>query len=392
MKKGLYENMNKYNKPVILAVDDDPIILNTVLSILRNDYKIIPLTSAKSALKYLESNTADLILLDCVMPEMTGFVMFEHVLEDEKLRKIPVIFLTSASDGDNEAKALRAGAADYITKPIHSQALHTRIGNQLELLHHRKHLEKSIADKTRMLNEALNLLKTREDVTLNLLARVTELRDCDTGAHIERTTEFVKIIVRHLLQNPENGYILTPEQAEDIVKSAKLHDLGKIAIPDNVLLKQGKLTPEEFDVIKKHTEEGERLLSHTIDGAKSFQTQELSEEESVRIIYADNFLKTARDITYSHHEKWSGEGYPLGLKGAEIPLSARIIALADVYDALTSERPYKNAFSHEESASIIENDSGKHFDPHLVKIFNKYEKDFENITNNPEFTNNLALV
>jgi putative two-component system response regulator len=317
------------------------------------------------------------------MPEMTGFEMLEQVLADERLKDIPIIFLTGATDEVGEAAALQTGAADYITKPIRSQALLTRIKVQLELLQYRKHLEKAVQDKTHLLNEALNLLKVREDVTLNLLARVTELRDCDTGAHIERTTEFVKIIVEDLLENPSDDYILSIEEAEDIIKSAKLHDLGKIAIPDDILLKPGKLSPEEFEIIKKHTEEGKNLLSHTIDITKTYKICNISDDESDRIVHSDNFLKTARDITYSHHEKWSGEGYPLGLKGNEIPLSARIIAIADVYDALTSQRPYKEPFSHDDSAKIISNDSGKHFDPHLVKIFNKHRKAFEKIIDYP---------
>jgi putative two-component system response regulator len=372
-------------KPVILAVDDDPIILNVVLSTLKADYKIIPLASAKAALKFLEDNIVDLILLDCFMPEMTGFEMFDLLLKDERLKEIPVIFLTGATDENGEAMALQSGAADYITKPIRAQALLTRISVQLELLHHRRNLENLVLEKTRLLNDALNLLNAREDVTLNLLARVTELRDCDTGAHIERTTEFVKIIVEDLIKNPHDDYILSPEEAEDIVKSAKLHDLGKIAIPDDILLKPGKLTPEEFEIIKTHTEEGKNLLSTTIDEVKTYRIQNISDEESERLIHSDNFLKTARDITYSHHEKWSGEGYPQGLRGKDIPLSARIIALADVYDALTSKRPYKAPFTHEESASIINKDSGRHFDPHLVNIFKKHNAEFKNIADNEIF-------
>ncbi|MCL2019733.1 MAG: response regulator [Oscillospiraceae bacterium] len=372
--------MNDLKKPIILAVDDDPIILNTVMATLKEGYKVIPFTSAVAALKYLQANSADLILLDCSMPDMTGFEMFRQILADIKLKEIPVIFLTGETDGGGEAAALQTGAVDYITKPIRSQALLTRISVQLELYNYRKNLEKLVEEKTSMLNEALNLLKTREDVTLNLLAQITELRDCDTGAHIERTTEFVKIIVEDLLKNPSEGYALTPQEAEDIIKSAKLHDLGKIAIPDNILLKAGKLTDDEFETIKTHPEAGRKLLSRTIDGMKSVNIHRISDEDSERLISSDSFLKTALDITYGHHEKWSGEGYPLGLSGNDIPLSARIVALADVYDALTSERPYKKAFSHEESASIIKKDSGRHFDPHLVNIFIKHNRDFENVS------------
>ena len=371
--------MNLSQKPVILAVDDDEIILHAVLSTLKNDYAVIPLSSAKEALHYLETKTADLILLDYHMPEMTGFDMLEILKADETLKVIPVIFLTGSTDGDGEATALLTGAVDYIRKPIRPQALLTRVSVQLELQNHRKNLEKLVAEKTRELKKALNLLKLRENVTLNLLARVTEMRDSETGTHIERTTKFTEIIVRELLQNPKEGYILTSEQAEDIIKSAKLHDLGKIAIPDVILLKPGKLDADEFDIIKTHTSEGESLLTGTMESMKIAEVYVISTEDGKEFTANDNFLETARDIAHSHHEKWNGKGYPLGLKEAEIPLSARIVAIADVYDALTSERPYKQPFSHKESADIIISDSGQHFDPYLVKIFMKYEHEFESV-------------
>jgi putative two-component system response regulator len=283
-------------------------------------------------------------------------------------------------DGDGEASALLMGAVDYITKPIRPQVLTTRICLQLELINHRKHLEQLVTEKTKGLSEALDLLRLREDVTLNLLARVTELRDSDTGTHIERTTEFVRLIVTDLLENPVDGYEVTKEQATDIIKSAQLHDLGKIAVPDSILLKPDKLTPEEFDIIKTHTSEGKKLLSDTVESMKTAETRHIKDDEGNRIIKLDSFLATARDITYSHHEKWNGNGYPQGLSGADIPLAARIVALSDVYDALTSARPYKEAFSHEKSASIIYEDSGKHFDPYLVEVFKRHEKEFEEIS------------
>jgi putative two-component system response regulator len=283
-------------------------------------------------------------------------------------------------DGDGEASALLMGAVDYITKPIRPQVLTTRISLQLELINHRKHLEQLVTEKTKGLSEALDLLRLREDVTLNLLARVTELRDSDTGTHIERTTEFVRLIVTDLLENPVDGYEVTKEQATDIIKSAQLHDLGKIAVPDSILLKPDKLTPEEFDIIKTHTSEGKKLLSDTVESMKTAETRHIKDDEGNRIIKLDSFLATARDITYSHHEKWNGNGYPQGLAGADIPLAARIVALSDVYDALTSARPYKEAFSHEKSASIIYEDSGKHFDPYLVEVFKRHEKEFEEIS------------
>jgi response regulator RpfG family c-di-GMP phosphodiesterase len=200
----------------------------------------------------------------------------------------------------------------------------------------------------------------REDVTLNMLARATDLRDHDTGGHIERTTEYVRIIVEDILANPEEGYHFTRAEADDIVRSSKLHDLGKIAIPDNVLLKPGRLTEEEFNVVKQHTTNGQEFLDYFIRETE------------------DSFLRTARDIAHFHHERWDGTGYPGLLKGEEIPVPARIVAIADVYDALVSVRPYKAANSHEKSIQIIVESGGTHFDPYLVGIFLRHAEEIKN--------------
>ncbi len=348
-------------KPVILAVDDDTVILNTVISTLKGDYSVRPFTSGELALKFLANQKATLILLDCHMPGISGFEVLRRLQADAKTRDIPVIFLTGSTEGDSEVEALEMGAVDYIHKPVKPSALQTRVRLQLELQSHRRHLEAMVAEKTRHLNAAYNKLKIREDITLGLLARVTDLRDSDTGEHIERTTGLVRIIVADLLANPHPGYELTPFEADDIIKSAKLHDLGKIATPDHILLKPSRLSSDEFDTIKKHPAVGEKLLTDFIRQME------------------DSFLNTARDITYSHHERWDGAGYPQGIKGTEIPLSARIVAIADVYDALTSERPYKAAFSHEKSVSIIISEAGSHFDPYLVQVFERHLTDIESL-------------
>lgn len=365
-------------KPVILTIDDDEIIRGQIELILTQSgqFNIIPFPGAAEALEYLKDNSADLILLDFHMPGMTGLQMLEVLLADERLAKIPVIFLTGASDGKGEIQALQMGAADYITKPLQPPILLTRINHQLELSSHRNYLETLVAERTSELNEAIKVLKLREDVTLNLLARITEMRDSDTGCHIDRTTEFVRIIAEHLLENPTPGYELTEAEVVDIVKSAKLHDLGKIAIPDKVLLKPGKLDRDEFELIKSHTTYGETLLSEAMNNMNI-----TNHEPGTCLFESDNFLKTARDIAYGHHEKWNGKGYPQGLKSMDIPISARIVAIADVYDALTSQRPYKEPFSHEKASEIIIEDSGQHFDPHLVEIFKKYGDEFEKIIN-----------
>jgi response regulator RpfG family c-di-GMP phosphodiesterase len=190
------------------------------------------------------------------------------------------------------------------------------------------------------------------------------MRDHETGGHIERTTEYVRIIVEDILDNPSDGYSFTRAEADDIVRSSKLHDLGKIAIPDNILLKDEKLTNEEFGIIKQHTTNGQQFLDYFI-----------SEME-------DPFLQTARDIAHFHHERWNGSGYPRFLKGEDIPLPARIVAIADVYDALVSSRPYKKAFSHEESVEIIRESGGAHFDPYLIKIFERHAEEFKAVAAN----------
>jgi len=348
-------------KPVVIAIDDDPFTLNSLSSVLKEEYGVRLFTSGKMALGFLSEQKADLILLDYMMPEMTGFEVLEALKESPGLREIPVIFLTGANDSESEADALEHGASDYITKPIRPRLLLTRVRLQMELQNHRKNLEALVRERTKSLKDAYEKLKIREDVTLSMLAKATDLRDHDTGGHIERTTEFVRVIVEDIFSNPRPGYEISRTEADDIIRSSKLHDLGKIAMPDYILLKPGYLTPEEFEVVKKHPASGERFLSdfmHTMD---------------------DSFLAMARDIAHSHHEKWDGTGYPQGLSGEDIPLSGRIAAIADVYDALTSMRPYKEPFSHDKSVKIILDGSGTQFDPYLTEIFGRHADRFRQI-------------
>lgn len=346
--------MSSEAKPVILVIDDDVVILNTVVSTLKSDYSVRPFTNGETALKFLTGQSADLILLDCHMPGLSGFDVLRQITARPLSKEIPVVFITGSTDGEIEALALEMGAIDYLHKPVRPRALLTRVRLQLELQSHRKRLEAMVEEKTRSLNEAYNKLKMREDITLGLLARVTDLRDGDTGEHIERTTALVRIIAHDLVDNPRPGYEITAYQANDIIKSAKLHDLGKIGTPDHILLKPARLTPEEYEVIKEHTIRGEQLLDDFVTHTD------------------DAFLKTARDIVHSHHERWDGNGYPRHLAGAAIPLAARIVAIADVFDALSSVRPYKEAYTPEESARMVMEESGKHFDPYLVRVFERH--------------------
>jgi len=353
--------MSQDTKPVIMVIDDDPVILNSLISILRIDYSVRPFKTGRLALDFLLHHTANLILLDYQMPDMTGFEVLKRLQDDNRTRDIPTIFLTGSVDSESEVEALELGAVDYITKPVRPRVLRTRVRLQLELQRYRKQLEGLVEERTKSLNAAYNKLKAREEVTLSMLARATDLRDHNTGGHIERTTEFVRIIVEHILDNPLPGYNLTRTEGNDIIRSSKLHDLGKIAMPDSVLLKPAKLSDEEFSVVKNHPADGEKFLSDFVRRMD------------------DSFLDTARDIAYAHHEKWDGTGYPLGIMGEEIPLSARIVAIADVYDALTSNRPYKRKISHKDAVGIILNNRGTQFDPYLIDIFEKYENEFQQI-------------
>jgi putative two-component system response regulator len=352
------------DKPTIVAIDDDPVILNALATVLEAEYDVRPFKSGSAALNFLKFQDVDLIFLDHSMPDMTGFDVLKVLQEDDKTRDIPVIFLTGSLESDIEMIALESGAADYITKPIRAKILLARTRLQIELLNHKRHLEALVEERTRSLHEAYNKLKLREDVTLNMLARATDMRDHDTGGHIERTTEYVRIIVEDILENPGENCHLSKAEADDIIRSSKLHDLGKIAIPDTVLLKPGKLTTEEFDMIKEHTTNGQQFLDYFI-----------SEMD-------DPFLQTARDIAHFHHERWDGKGYPGVLKGEEIPVSARIVAIADVYDALTSSRPYKIGFTHEKSMEIIHENGGSHFDPYLALIFERHAEEVRSVASN----------
>lgn len=348
--------------PLIVIIDDDPIILNTVQNILRPFYTVRPFCSGATALRFLSSNHSDLIILDCNMPGIDGFGVMEILRMDAKASKIPILFLTGMENGDCEVAALEKGAGDYLHKPIKPEVLLARVRLQLELQRYRNHMESLVKQKTASIRQAYNQLRLRETSILNMLAKATDMRDNNTGDHIWRTTEFVRLITDELLNNPKGGYELTQKQADNIIDSAKLHDLGKIAIPDRILGKLGSLTKEEFEIIKMHPLHGAKFLDEFVDP-----------------IADDFFLATARDIALYHHEKWDGSGYPFGISGAKLPLSARIVAIADVYDALISSRPYKSAFSHEKSRDIIVNEKGRHFDPYLTQCFQNCSDSFRDV-------------
>ncbi|MCL1847813.1 MAG: response regulator [Coriobacteriia bacterium] len=355
------------DKYVVLTVDDDPIILNEILETLKYDYLVRPFTSGETALAFLEEHNADLILLDHHMPGMTGLDLLQILQNNPKTHSIPVIFLTGSADNEDEVHALEIGAIDYLLKPFNPSSLLTRVRLQLELKEHRHHLEELVEARTEELQVLYEKLKQRDRITLDLLAIASDMRDHETGTHIECVVLFTKVIVADLLEFPHDEHVVTEQYGNDIIDSVKLHDLGKIGIPDGVLLKQGKLTAQEMRIMQAHPVLGAEMLMQAITKMGD-----------------DSMLWTAYEIIYGHHEKWDGTGYPMGVKGTLIPLSARITAVVDVFDALTSARPYKNAWPAEEAFAYINDNAGKHFDPYLAKMVRRREREFREILSKKE--------
>jgi putative two-component system response regulator len=340
----------------ILLVDDNTTnlqLLNETLDGL--GYKLLIAKNGKTALSIAQKASPSLILLDIMMPEMDGYEVCRRLKADENTRHIPIIFISALVDEEDEAKGLGMGAVDYITKPINPELVRARVRNHLELKQYQDHLENLVKERTRR-------LALTQAVTIESLATLAEYRDPETGGHIKRTQNYVKALAVHLKDHPRFRDELSDEAIELLYLSAPLHDLGKVGVPDHILLKAGKLTDEEFEEMKKHTVYGHDALLIT--------EQKLGQ---------DSFLRLAREIAYTHQEKWDGSGYPSGLKGDEIPLPGRLMALADVYDALISKRVYKPPFPHEKAVQIIVEGKGRHFDPDLVDAFIELQETFRNI-------------
>jgi len=340
----------------ILLVDDNTTNLQLLHETLDGlGYRLLIAKNGKTALAIARKANPSLILLDIMMPEMDGYEVCSRLKADVSTRQIPVIFITALVDDEDEAKGLGLGAVDYITKPINPELVRARVHNHLELKHYQDHLENLVAERTRR-------LALVQAVTIEGLATLAEYRDPETGGHIKRTQNYVKVLAKKLKEHPRFRDGLNDEIIELLYMSAPLHDLGKVGVPDHILLKPGKLTDEEFGEMKKHTNYGHDALWIT--------EQKLGE---------DSFLQYAREIAYTHQEKWDGSGYPSGLKGDKIPISGRLMALADVYDALISKRVYKPPFPHEKAVDIIVEGKGKHFDPDIVNAFIELENTFRNI-------------
>jgi putative two-component system response regulator len=351
-------------KDCILIVDDEPTNIRLLTEVLKQDYDLKVATSGSQTIALLEkdSSVIDLILLDVNMPEMSGIEVIEKINQQPEWKDIPVIFVTALNQECDEAEGFKKGAVDYITKPISAAIVKARIQTQLtlrrakvELSNQNKILEEKVRERTEEISHT-------QDVIINALTSLAETRDKETGSHIIRTQYYVKILAELIRHLPEYQAVLDDDATiEAIFKTAPLHDVGKVGIPDGILLKPGKLDAEEWVIMRTHASLGGDALKQA--------------RESVQGKGA-SFLKYAEEIAYGHHEKWDGSGYPLGLVGNDIPISARLMAIADVYDALLSKRCYKEAFSHSKALDIMLEGKGNHFDPVMLDVFLANEKLF----------------
>lgn len=348
----------------ILVVDDTPDNLRLMGALLKDRYRV---KVARDGMRGLEIAAAlpqpDLILLDIMMPEIDGFEVCRRLKEDPHTRNIPVIFLTAKSEVTDEQQGFDLGAVDYITKPISPPTLLARVDTHLRLKLSGDFLRDQNAFLEAEVQRRSQEVTAIQDVTIMAMASLAETRDSDTGNHILRTQRYVEILAKKLMDHPRFADELTPETVSMIVKSAPLHDIGKVGIPDRILLKPGRFTPEEFEIMKAHTTLGRDAI--------------ISAERQLGLDV--DFLRFAKEIAYSHQEKWDGSGYPLGLAGDDIPVSGRLMAVADVYDALISRRVYKEGMPHEQAVEIIRKGRGNHFDPDMTDIFLEIADQFHEI-------------
>lgn len=360
------------DKPRILIVDDEPINLKVMADLLRDSYGLIVAKDGPQALARLAGDPLpDLILLDVMMPGMDGVEVCRRLKEDARTRDLPVIFITAMGQVHDETRGFAVGAVDYITKPISPPVVLARVRTHIAL----RKARRALADQNRQLEDRVakrtrDLLRA-QDATIRAMASLAETRDNETGNHIRRTQNYVLALALHLSRDPRYAGQLDEETIELLYKSAPLHDVGKVGIPDSILLKPGKLTDDEFHIMKTHAALGHDAI-FAAEGQADIAAGERAAGES-------SFLRIAREIAYGHHERWDGGGYPQGLAGEAIPLSARLMAVADVYDALISRRCYKPPFPHEKAAAIIREGSGSHFDPAVVAAFTALEDEFKDI-------------
>jgi putative two-component system response regulator len=351
-------------KQSILIVDDTPDNLALMTGLLKDTYKTRVANNGERALTLAATLPyPDLILLDIMMPGIDGYEVCRRLKQESATAEIPIIFLTAKTEVEDEQKGFDVGCVDYITKPISPPIVLARVKTHLLLKSARDFLKDQNAFLEAEVARRVKEVQTVQDTTIMAMGSLAETRDNETGNHIRRTQHYVRVLAERLRQNPKHSKDLDDATIEMLYKSAPLHDIGKVGIPDRILLKPGKLTPEEFEIMKTHTTLGRDAI--------------LAAERQLDA--PSSFLRYAREIAYSHQEKWDGSGYPEGMVGPLIPLSARLMAVADVYDALISKRCYKAAFAHEKAVEIIREGKGKHFDPDIVDAFEECLDEFGKI-------------
>jgi putative two-component system response regulator len=350
------------NRHKIILVDDDLTNLSIGRNALSDRYTVITVPSAEKLFLILEQVIPDLILLDIEMPGMNGYQVLQKLKEEARTAVIPVVFLTARRDTGSELEGLNMGAVDYITKPFSPPLLQKRVETHLLLRQQTAQLQRYNDNLLDMVREKTERIYALQNAVLNTVAELVEFRDDITGGHVTRTQGYIKLLVSELTRRGLYPELITDWDVELLIPSAQLHDVGKIAVSDKILKKPGRYVPEEFDEMKKHTTYGVEVI-----------------ERIERNTQEKEFFRHAKIFAGTHHEKWDGSGYPYGLRGEEIPLPGRLMAIADVYDALISVRPYKPAFSHEDSVRIIIEGKGSHFDPALVDVFIEVSDKFKEI-------------
>ena len=358
------ESLDFTQKPTILVVDDTPDNLTLMSGLLKQTYSVKLAINGEKALQLASAaSKPDLIILDIMMPGMSGFEVCERLKSEAGTRDIPVIFLTAMTSTEDERRGLELGAVDFITKPVNPPIVMARVATHLQV--------KAAADFLRDKNEYLDSevqrrgreLAAIQDVTILAMASLAETRDNDTGNHIRRTQHYLRLLANRLRNHPRFQRSLDERTIDMLFKSAPLHDIGKVGIPDRILLKPGRFEPHEFEIMKTHCKLGRDAIQHAED------------QLGVEV----EFLRYAKEIAYFHQEKWDGSGYPEGIAGDLIPVSARLMAIADVYDALISRRVYKEGMPHEKAVAIIAEGSGTHFDPDMVDAFLALAENFREV-------------
>jgi putative two-component system response regulator len=360
----LANSLDFTQKPTVLVVDDTPDNLSLMSGLLKDLYRVKVANNGEKAIKIVQSGSPpDLILLDIMMPGLSGYEVCAVLKDNPATRDIPIIFLTAMTGTDDEKKGLALGAVDFITKPVNPPIVMARVATQLQvkaaadfLKDQNVYLETEVAKRTKE-------LAAIQDVTILAMASLAETRDNDTGNHIRRTQYYLELLANFLKNHDRFRFFLTDHTINMLFKSAPLHDIGKVGIPDRILLKPGRFEPHEFEIMKTHCKLGRDAIQHAED----------------QLGLEVEFLKFAKEIAYGHQEKWDGSGYPEGLAGDTIPISARLMAVADVYDALISRRVYKEGMPHAKAVGIIAEGRGTHFDPDIVDAFMALQEQFQEV-------------